>query len=190
MLDERSLSRVQRALADAGLDGWLIYDFRGLNPVAKTMLGIEGMATRRVFGFIPATGAPTAITHAIEQGPWRHWPKAWGKEVYSSWRSLESSLASLIGGKRVAMEYSPGDAVPYLDRVPAGVLEMVRAAGADVVSSSELVTQFYATWTSDELATHRRTAERVAEIARQALRYAGAEARAGRPTTEYALQQH
>ena len=81
MLDERSLSRVQRALADAGLDGWLIYDFRGLNPVAKTMLGIEGMATRRVFGFVPVTGSPTAITHAIEQGPWRQWPAAWGKEV-------------------------------------------------------------------------------------------------------------
>ena len=190
MLDERSLSRVQRALADASLDGWLIYDFRGLNPVAKTMLGIEGMATRRIFGFIPVTGVPTAITHAIEPGPWRLWPAAWSKEVYSSWRSLESYLAALVRGKRVAMEYSPGDAVPYLDRVPAGVLEMVRAAGAEVVTSAELVTQFYATWTGDELQVHRRTAEKVAEIARRALKYAGAEARAGRPTTEHALQQH
>jgi Xaa-Pro aminopeptidase len=189
MIDDRSLQRVQRALANAGLDGWLIYDFRGLNPVAKAMLGIEGMATRRIFGFIPASGTPTAITHAIEQGPWRQWPAGWGKEVYSSWRSLESYLAALVRGKRVAMEYSPGDAVPYLDRVPAGVLEMVRAAGAEVVSSAELVTQFYATWTGDELESHRRTAEKVAEIARRALTYAGAEARAGRPTTEYALQQ-
>jgi Xaa-Pro aminopeptidase len=88
------------------------------------------------------------------------------------------------------MEYSPGDAVPYLDRVPAGVLEMVRAAGADVVSSAELVTAFYATWTRDELEVHRRTAERVAQIARDAMKHAGAEARAGRPMTEYALQQH
>jgi Xaa-Pro aminopeptidase len=189
MLDDRSLSRVQRALAQAGLDGWLIYDFRGLNPVAKTMLGIEGMATRRIFGYIPATGTPTAITHAIEQGPWRQWPASWGKEVYSSWRSLESYLAALVRGKRVAMEYSPGDAVPYLDRVPAGVLEMVRAAGAEVVSSAELVTRFYATWTDDELESHRRTAEKVADIARNALRHAGAEARAGRPMTEHALQQ-
>ena len=190
MLDERSLPRVQRAIADAGLDGWLIYDFRGVNPVAKALLGIEGMTTRRIFALIPATGRPTAITHAIEQGPWHKWPSSWSKEVYSSWRSLEAYLAALVGGKRVAMEYSPGDAVPYLDRVPAGVLEMVRAAGANVVSSSELVTQFYATWTSDELETHRRTAETVAEIARQALKHAGAEARAGRPTTEHALQQH
>jgi Xaa-Pro dipeptidase len=190
MLDDRSLARIQRALTEAGLDGWLLYDFRGLNPVAGAMLGIEGMATRRIFALIPATGTPTAITHAIEQGPWQRWPAAWGKEVYSSWRSLESYVAALVRGKRVAMEYSPGDAVPYVDRVPAGVLEMVRAAGAEVVSSAELVTQFYATWTDEELATHRRTAEKVAEIAQQALRHAGAEAHAGRPMTEHGLQQH
>ena len=190
MLDDRSLARIQLALTEAGLDGWLIYDFRGLNPVAAAMLGIEGMATRRIFALIPATGTPTAITHAIEQGPWQRWPAAWRKEVYSSWRSLESYVAALVRGKRVAMEYSPGDAVPYLDRVPAGVLEMVRAAGAEVVTSAELVTQFYATWTGDQLQSHRRSAEKVAEIARRALQHAGTEARAGRPTTEHALQQH
>ena len=190
MLDDRMLPRIQRALADAGLDGWLIYDFHGLNPVAPAMLGLAGFMTRRIFALIPASGAPTAITHAIEQGPWAHWPAGWNKQVYSSWRTLEEQLAALVGGKRVAMEYSPGDAVPYLDRVPAGVLEMVRSAGATVVSSAELVTTFYATWTADELVVHRRTAERVAEIARQAMRHAGAEARAGRPMTEYSLQQH
>ena len=190
MLDERSLARVQRALAEAGLDGWLIYDFRGVNPVAAAMLGIEGMATRRIFALIPASGTPTAITHAIEQGPWRRWPSGWRKEVYSSWRSLEAYLRELVNGKRVAMEYSPGDAVPYLDRVPAGVLEMVRAAGADVVTSAELVTEFYATWNDDQLASHRRTAETIAAIARAALQHAGAEARAGRPVTEFGLRQH
>ena len=191
MLDERSLPRVQRALADAGLDGWLIYDFHGLNPVAPAMLGLSGgLMTRRIFALIPVSGVPTAITHAIEQGPWQRWPSSWNKKVYSSWRTLEEQLGALVGGKRVAMEYSPGDAVPYLDRVPAGVLEMVRAAGATVVTSAELVTQFYATWTADELKVHRRTAERVAEIARESMRHAGAEAHAGRPMTEYALQQH
>jgi Xaa-Pro dipeptidase len=189
MLDSRSLPRVQEALANAGLDGWLLYDFRGLNPIAGAMLGLEGMATRRIFALIPANGTPTAITHAIEQGPWRNWPAEWGREVYSSWRSLEGFLASLVRGKRVAMEYSPGDAVPYLDRVPAGVLEMVRAAGADVVSSADLVTRFYATWSEDGLASHRRTAEKIAEIAHEAMRFAGGEARAGRPVTEHGLQQ-
>lgn len=189
MLDSRLLPRVQRALADAGLDGWLLYDFRGLNPVAGAMLGLEGMATRRIFALIPANGTPTAITHAIEQGPWRKWPPEWGREVYSSWRSLESYLAALVRGKRIAMEYSPGDAVPYLDRVPAGVLEMVRAAGADVVTSADLVTRFYATWTDEGLASHRRTAEKIAAIAHEAIRFAGAEARADRPVTEHGLQQ-
>jgi Xaa-Pro dipeptidase len=190
MLDDRMLPRVQRALADAGLDGWLIYDFHGLNPVAPAMLGLDGMMTRRIFALIPASGVPTAITHAIEQGPWANWPASWNKQVYHSWRTLEQQLGALVGGKRVAMEYSPGDAVPYLDRVPAGVLEMVRAAGATVVTSAELVTTFYATWTAKELEVHRRTAERVAEIARQSMRHAGAEARAGRPMTEHSLQQH
>jgi len=189
MLDTNSLPQVQRALSDAGLDGWLLFDFRGLNPVAGAMLGLEGMATRRVFALVPATGNPTAITHAIEQGPWRRWPSEWGREVYSSWRSLESHLASLVRGKRIAMEYSPGDAVPYLDRVPAGVLEMVRAAGAEVVSSADLVTRFYATWSEEGLASHRRTAEKLVAIAQEAMRFAGAEARAGRPVTEHGLQQ-
>ena len=189
MLDHTSLPRVQRALSDAGLDGWLLFDFRGLNPVAGAMLGLEGMATRRVFALVPASGKPTAITHAIEQGPWRRWPSEWGREVYASWRSLESHLAALVRGKRIAMEYSPGDAVPYLDRVPAGVLEMVRAAGAEVVSSADLVTRFYATWSEEGLASHRRTAEKLVAIAQEAMRFAGAEARAGRPVTEHGLQQ-
>ena len=90
MLDDRTLARVQRALAEAGLDGWLIYDFHGLNPVAPAMLGLTGMMTRRIFALIPATGVPTAITHAIEQGPWQHWPSHWNKQDRKSTR-LNSS---------------------------------------------------------------------------------------------------
>ena len=189
MLTPETLPRLQDAIADAGLDGWLIFDFHGLNPIAGGMLRLEGMTSRRVFAFVPRSGAPVAITHAIEQGPWRNWPRAWGREVYSSWRTLEEQLARLVGGKRVAMEYSPGDAVPYLDRVPAGVLEMVRAAGADVVSSGELVTRFYASWGSEHLASHQRAAEGSAAIAREAMTHAAAAARSGTATTEYELQQ-
>src|SRR6185295_12935415 len=188
MLDDRSLPRVQRALADAGLDGWLIYDFHGLNPVAPVMLGLDGMMTRRIFALIPATGMPTAITHAIEQGPWAHWPTHWNKQVYSSWRTLEQQLAGLVGGKRVAMEYSPGDAVPYLDRVPAGVIEMVRNAVATVVSSADLVSAFYAVWSDDQRASHERAARAVSTIGQEAIRLAGSRADSARPLTEYALQ--
>ena len=123
MLNPDSLPAFQSALADARVDGWLLFDFRGVNPVAKDLLRIEGMATRRVLAWIPTRGTPVALTHAIEQGPWRHWPNDWHRETYSSWKSLESLLARYVAKKRVAMEYSPGDAVPYLDRIPAGVIE-------------------------------------------------------------------
>ena len=189
MLTPESLSAYQRALVEAGFDGWLLYDFRGLNPIAGGMLRIEGMATRRVFAWLPARGKPIALTHAIEQGPWRHWPAEWPREVYSSWRSLEGLLARLVAGKRVAMEYSPGDAVPYLDRVPAGVLEMVRAAGAEVVSSGELVSRFYAVWSDADIESHERAAERIAVIAREALALAGRRAHAGNPIAEHELMR-
>lgn len=168
MLSPSTIQSVQRTIGDAGLDGWLLYDFRGTNPIASSMLGLHGMVTRRVFAWIPRDGSPVAVMHAIEQGPWRDWPPAWGREVYASWRTLESTLKQLVSGKRVAMEYSPGDAVPYLDRVPGGVIDMVRAAGATIVPSGDLVTRFYAVWTKEQRASHRRAAEIVAQTARDA----------------------
>jgi len=189
MLTPEILPDVQRALADAGVDGWLLYDFRGLNPIGGDLMGLEGMTTRRVFAFVPTLGTPVAITHAIEQSQWKHWPKDWRREVYSSWRSLESYVSKHVAGKRVAMEYSAGDAVPYLDRVPAGVIEMVRASGATVTSSGELVTRFYATWNDEHIASHEHAAKIVAQVAQDALRRAGELAKSGKPATEYELMQ-
>ena len=188
MLQPESLPAIQSALERAGLDGWLLYDFHGLNPVAVGMLELPGMTTRRFFVYIPRKGSPAAITHAIEQGPWTGWPSKWTKEKYSSWRVLESLLGNLVKGKRVAMEYSPGDAVPYLDRVPAGVIEMVRSAGATVVSSAELVSSFYAVWSDDQRASHERAARAVSAIGQEAIRLAGSRAGSASPLTEYALQ--
>ena len=187
MLTPQSLPAVQSAIRDANVDGWLIFDFHGLNPIASGMLRLEGMTTRRLFAFIPRDGAPIAISHAIEQGPWKHWPAEWKKVEYSSWRTLESSLAEIVAGRRVAMEYSAGDAVPYLDRVPAGVVEMVRAAGATVESSADLVTRFYAVWSDDQLASHQRAAEIIARIAHEAMKLAGSRA-SGSPMSEYELK--
>jgi Xaa-Pro dipeptidase len=189
MLDKTTLADVQSALADAGLDGWLIFDFHGLNPVATGMLPREGMGTRRIFVLVPRTGVPIALTHAIEQGPWKNWPADWEKKIYSGWRELESQLKEVVDGRQVAMEYSPGDAVPYLDRVPAGVIEMVRNAGATVVSSANLVSRFYAVWSDEDLASHKRAAEIIARIARNAFTRAGEAATSGTPLTEYKLQQ-
>ena len=189
MLNTKSLPEIQKALSEANLDGWLIFDFHGLNPVATGMLPREGMGTRRIFVLVPRDGKPVAITHAIEQGPWKTWPAEWDKTRYSGWRELESQLKSIVAGKRVAMEYSPGDAVPYLDRVPAGVLEMVRSAGATVVSSADLVSRFYAVWTQENLASHKRASDIISRIAQAAFKRAGDAAKSGSPLTEYELQQ-
>ena len=185
MIDEALLPELQRALGEARVDGWLLFDFHGTNEIASSLLGLQGMVTRRVFAWIPAKGTPVAITHAIEQGPWVRWPAAWDRRIYSSWRTLEAQLAELVKGKRAAMEYSPGDAVPYVDRIPAGVLEMVRAAGATVVPSADLVSRFYARWTPAQAASHDRAAAAVAAIAREALTVAGTRARDGRPQAEH-----
>ena len=188
MLTPAKLPALQKALADAGLDGWLLYDFRGLNPVTSSLLGMQGFVTRRIFCWLPRTGTPVAITHAIEQGPWADWPREWEKVVYSSWQALEQSLPRLVKGKRIAMEYSPGDAVPVIDRVPAGVLEMVRASGADVVTSAELVSRFFAVWSEDEIASHRKHAESLRTIALEAFGRIGKAARSGKPLHEHEVQ--
>ena len=189
MREPHRLHEIQTALTAAGLDGWLLYDFRQCNPIAAGMLGFEGLSSRRAVAWLPATGTPVALMHAIELDSWRKWPAEWGRRIYQSWQSLESEIRTLVDGKRVAMEYSPGDAVPYLDRIPAGVLEMVRACGATVVSSADLVTQFYAVLTPDQLASHARSAEIIAQIGPAALRRAADGARAGAPLTEFDVQQ-
>jgi len=187
MLTPASLASVQGALAEAGADGWLLYDFRGNNPIAHAMLRLEGMVSRRVFAWVPRAGTPVAITHAIEQGPWAHWPSSWERRIYASWRSLEEELARLVGGKRVMMEYAPGDAVPVVDRVPAGVIEMVRATGATVVTSGDLVSRFFAVWDDAQLASHRRAAEQLASISKRAFAHASALVHRGTAVTELDL---
>ena len=189
MLTVAMLAGLQQRIADADVDGWLLYDFRGTNAIAHGLLGFEGLVSRRVFAFIPRHGTPVGIQHAIESGPWAKWPREWPLRVYSGWRSLESELRTLVAGKRVAMEYSAGDAIPYLDRVPAGVLEMVRAAGATVVSSADLVSAVYATWTAPQLASHQRAAEIIRGVALDAIETAGRMIAAGTPIAEHLLQQ-
>jgi Xaa-Pro dipeptidase len=188
MLTPEELPRIQAALGEADLDGWLLFDFHGVNPVTVGMLQLEGLVTRRIFVYIPRRGMPTAITHAIEQGPWRQWPDAWGRVVYSGWRELERALTTLVRGHRIAMEYSPGDAVPYVDRIPAGVIEMVRQAGAVVVTSGELVSRFFAVWDAGNIAAHRRAAEAIRTIALDAFTMVGARTAGEGALTEFAVQ--
>ena len=188
MLTPDNLPALQAALAEHDLDGWLLFDFQGANPITAGLLGLQGMVTRRIFVWIPRDGVPHALGHIIERGPWDTWPASWKKSAYSSWRSLEGAVSEMVNGKRIAMEYSPGDAVPYLDRVPAGVIELVRAAGAThIVSSGELVTRFYASWSASDIASHVRAAEVISTIANAAFMIAGERARTKKPIAEHDL---
>jgi Xaa-Pro dipeptidase len=165
-LDAETLAAVQAELAALGFDGWLLYDFHGLNPIAAGFLQLPPL-TRRYFVLIPATGSPVALTHRIEQHPWSGWIGE--KRVYLSWRELQSELRALLSGhSRIAMEYAADDGVPYVDRVPAGVLELVRGCGVEVVSSVDLVSAFYARWSAEGEASHRRTATVLQETAHAA----------------------
>ena len=165
-LTPETLEQVRAELRARGMDGWLLFDFRAGNPIAGSMLGLPAL-TRRYFAWLPAEGEPVAITHRIEQQPWSTWR---GRNLqYSSWRELDAALAEVLGGRpTVAMEYAEDDAVPYVDRVPAGVIELVRRAGANVVSSGDLVSTFYSRWTPEGEAGHRRAAQVVRDVAHDA----------------------
>jgi Xaa-Pro aminopeptidase len=151
------LREIAEALAQAGLDGWLFYDFRLSDPIAYRVLRLstQGTTTRRWFCYVPATGAPRALVSAVEP----HRLDALGTEpiVYRSHAELSAGLAQLVrGARRVAMNYSPRGAIPYVSRVDAGTVEMVRALGVEVVSSADLVQRFEAALTAGQLAGHRR----------------------------------
>src|SRR5438093_4527225 len=178
LLDQFDFSALQDLLDQIGADGWLLYDFHGINPSATRVLGINGMGTRRFFVLLPREGKPVAIAHRIELASFEGFPGE--VRPYAAWSELHGQLRALVAGKTVAMEVSPSDAVPYLDRVPHGVVQLLEGFGARVVSSGALITRFAARWSASELVGHRRAAEAIAAIAHEALRWAGAElARAG-----------
>ncbi|MBT8404962.1 MAG: M24 family metallopeptidase [Gemmatimonadetes bacterium] len=182
LIDPDGVERVQAALAEHGLDGWLLFEFRGQNWISAALLG-AGWTTRRTYALIPRVGRPKALIHAIEGSSWRHWP--WDVEQYAGWREMETRLAELVDGRtRLAVEFSPGAAVPTVDLVPAGTLELLRGAGVEPVSSGDLVSRFFSAWSPAQLEDHRRTAEIVAEVGKGAFAEAERALRAGEAPTE------
>jgi Xaa-Pro aminopeptidase len=153
------LTKIQSALQQFNLDGWLIYDFRGSNLLARRVVGFrdDQMGSRRWFYYIPATGQPRKLVHRIESGALDHLPG--DKTVYLKWQELEAGVGALVSGaKRVAMEYSPRNGNPYVSRVDAGTVELVRSFGVDIVSSGDLIQQFEATWDDEQIAMHLEAA--------------------------------
>jgi Xaa-Pro dipeptidase len=186
-LTRETVARMQQELRAQGLDGWLLYNFKDTNPVAGTLLGLPAL-TRRYFVLIPAEGTPVALTHRIEQQPWTSWIGE--KREYSAWRELEAQLAEMLAGRgRLAMEYTPGNAVPYVDKVPGGVVEMVRATGVEPVSSGDLVSAFYARWSPEGEASHHRAAKVVRQVAHEAFMKIVGAVRGGTRITEWEVRE-
>src|SRR5262245_7122722 len=187
------LAALQQAIAAEDLDAWLLYDFRGQNPTAVSVLGLGGhMLTRRWFCLIPARGTPKLLVHAIELQSFP--PEIPGeRRSYSSWGSLHDELRRLIaeaGGRhRIAMAYCPMGAIPYASRVDAGMLELLRSLGADVVSSADLVQLFLCRYSAEQHQSHARAMKVIETAKEDAFDLIGRELRADRPILETDVQR-
>ena len=187
---ELDLPAVQSALQEQQLDGWLFYDHHGRDPLAYSVLGLPPAAhvTRRWYYFIPTTGEPQKLVHRIEAGRLDALPGA--KAVYSSWQELEAKLAAMLAGPtRIAMQYSPRNAIMYVSLVDAGTVELVRSMGKEVVSSANLISRFEAVLNAEQIASHYEAQRAVDALLPEAWRWLRAELDAGRAVTEYSMQQ-
>jgi Xaa-Pro aminopeptidase len=184
------LKEVQAHLKDAKLDGWLLFDFRGMNPFVKQVAGVTGHAilSRRWWLYVPADGEPSITVHAIERGSFPDLGMALSS--YSSRTDLPEKLRGTLGNaKRIAMEYSPNGNIPYVSKVDAGSMDLVRSLGVDVVSSGDLL-QLFLAWREDQLENHRKAAQALTETKDAALAMIRECHASNRALSEFELQSH
>jgi len=184
------LTAVQTALQQLGLDGWLLYDFRGLNILARRVLGLgtEAMLSRRWFYFVPARGSPRKLVHRIEPHALDALPG--NIQMYLRWQELEAGVGALVAGaRRVAMEYVPRNANPYVSRVDAGTVELVRSFGVQVLPSGDLVQLFEACWDDDQWAMHLEAAQHTRSAFDVAFAFIAERLRAGSAVRETDVQR-
>lgn len=184
------VAEIQKALQAVKLDGWLFYDFRGSDPLAARILrlGDHASGSRRWFYYIPATGEPTKIVHSIERAKLDPLP---GKRlIYRGWEEQHAHLRETLSKqKRIAMQYSPMNDIPYLSRVDAGTIELVRSFGPEIVTSAELVQQFEAVLTPAQKQSHIEASDKLHRVLMEAFAEIGQNIRAEKPVTEYDIQQ-
>lgn len=183
------LSAVQQALKSFQLDGWLLYDFRGSNILARRILdlGEQPVGSRRFFYCVPAHGTPRKLVHRIEQGALDHLPG--DKTVYLTWQELEAGIEKLVSGlPRIAMEYSPRNANPYISKVDAGTVELVRACGSEPIPSGDLIQLFEATWDDDQWAMHLEAAKHTDSAYARTWKFIADRIRSGTAITERDVQ--
>jgi len=182
------ITGMQSDLRAAKVDGWLFYDFRGRDPIAHRILKLPtGMRTRRWFYFVPAKGTPKKLVHKIETASLESLP---GETLYyAGQEELRKNLKKMLGrAKTVAMQYSPKNEIPYVAMVDAGTIELVRGAGAKVVSSADLVQKYEACWSAAQLESHLSAGVAIDRIVREAFQYAAKRVRGKQALTEYDLK--
>ena len=185
------LERIQSALKQSNLDGWLFYDHHNRDAIAARILGRDKnkMATRRWYYFIPANGTPVKLVHKIEQGQLNELPGE--KFVYSPWQEQQSQLKNVLGNsKRIAMQYSPNNNIPYISIVDGGTLELIRRFGIEVVSSANLVSEFESYIDEEGLQTHIKAGEVMQMVKDEAFKEIRRRLDKGINPTEYEIQQY
>ncbi len=183
------LKEIQKALAEESLDGWLLYDFRGSNVIARHIVKLgDKLATRRWFYFIPTNGNPTKIVHAIEAETLDHLPGE--KFIFRSWQDLHRILSETLKSKRaIAMEYSAENDIPYISMVDSGTIELVRKTGVRVISSGDLVQLFEARWDEEQTKSHLEAVKRVDDTKNEGFRFISENMREAKAITEHDVQQ-
>lgn len=187
----KKVIEAQTYLQEKGLDGWLLYDFHRNNELAHRFLEIPSskMVTRRFFYWIPAQGEPIRIVHAIEAEVLDAWPGE--KRIFSTWQSLEKELGWLLRGKqRIAMEYSPKNGIPYVSKVDAGTVDLIRSFGVEVASSADFLLYFTSVLTEEQLKSQQRAAHALHEIVNGAWGLIAKALKGGKPISEGDVQAH
>jgi Xaa-Pro aminopeptidase len=182
------LDAIQKALREAQLDGWLFYDHHHRDPIAYRILGLSESLhiTRRWYYFVPATGEPRKLVHRIES--LRLDPLPGRVQLYSSWQELEAGLRHMLtGAERIAMQYSPRNAIMYVSMVDAGTIEVLRELGKTIVSSADLVSRFEAVLTPEQEKSHYEAQGKIDAILEAGFREIGSRLRSGAGITEYAM---
>jgi Xaa-Pro aminopeptidase len=182
------LDSIQSALDGAGVDAWLFYDHHHRDPIAAGILGLpdHGLVSRRWYYVIPAQGEPRKLVHRIEAGKLDSLPGS--KGVYSSWQELEAGLEAMLGPwQRIAMQYSPNNAIMYVSMVDAGTVEFLRSLGKEIVSSADLVSRFLAVLTEEQIDSHYAAQKALDDILIEGFQMIGSRARSETPATEYEM---
>ncbi len=184
-----NLSEIQNVLSTLNLDAWLLYDFRGINPISQKVAGLsDAHITRRWFCLIPAQGEPSWLIHRIETSNFTDVPGS--VSLYAGWQELNEEMPKILAGvKSVAMEYSSNGSIPYISRVDAGTLEWVRSFGVEISSSGELAQYVEARLTETQYEGHLKSAQQVLQAKDYAFAWIGNQLKSGRTITEYDVQQ-